>query len=715
MTLPQQESIRTAGDLKITPNQDRSVLKADISSVKVTDAYEVLLMAVWSQNNGQDDLNWYYADDYKGSCSASIPMKNHKNEEGIYNLHLYARQADGTMLFVQRYTFEAGPGNTLTFENNNNGTVDVRVKYTADIKPTLVFFPTWNAPDQSDLKWYSGTKQSDGTYKATIDVSNHGNRNGIYNVHNYYYDTSGVQHFACKATVELQRTSAPVTDVLGNGTITSCKITGGNTVTVTASVSGSGTFGLFRLPAGSAGLAANASPLATVQGSGSITLNAPLNANTASSLINEKLVVAQKQASGYVILGKGQYITNPEAIAPNTRAFPTTATKKGLQVNPYMVSDAKELGVNHSVINVVLNNIPCESGGISYNYNGKTWHMDMGYIYSLDKIFSEQAANGSVVSAILLMQWDSRWTNLIIESGRTQGHAFYGLNAETADAREQLAAIFSFLAERYSSSSYNVVNWILGNEVDDYTDYNWCGNIGLQEYAAYYAHAFRLLYNSTRSKYSNARVYISLDHVWNYPRSYGFKGMDLFNAFVAELQAEGDINWNIAFHPYPNPITSPNFWKNTQGVSNSSSSYIFTMLNLRSLTDYIKNTYGSQHRFILSETGFTSWSGGVTDERLQAAAIAYGYYLAEFNDMVDSFVVHRHVDNTAETSMGLYLGLWNTDPAQIEHATTKKLAWEVFKNMDTPSAPQYTSFALTVIGANSWNEIVPGYTVARFS
>ena len=33
--------------------------------------------------------------------------------------------------------------------------------------------PVWSQPDQSDLIWYSAKKQSDGTYKVTVELSKH--------------------------------------------------------------------------------------------------------------------------------------------------------------------------------------------------------------------------------------------------------------------------------------------------------------------------------------------------------------------------------------------------------------------------------------------------------------------------------------------------------------------------------------------------------------
>ncbi|MCQ2499718.1 MAG: GBS Bsp-like repeat-containing protein [Lachnospiraceae bacterium] len=805
-----EQKERSAGELKMTPNTDRSVYSASVSDVYIPESYASVQMAVWTENNGQDDLTWYKASENGSTCSADIPVSDHKNEEGLYHLHLYAKQADGKWLFIRKYTFEVTAAPTLKIvkksastaelsiklapdmiasrvefptwttsnqsdlvwyqgvkqsdgsytvmidtakHENHSGTYIIHAYYidnggthhllskgtvdlvgaasttnkltitknsdstaTVSIKPAAtnmakVLFPTWCASDQSDIVWYQGTKQSDGSYKATIDAVKHQYHSGTYIVHAYMEDAAGKKTFLDKGTVDL-KADAPA--VMGTASIRSCLITGGNQVTVEAAVTGSGSFGLFRLPAGQTDLAAGATPLATTTGSGIIRMSCPLNVNTSSSLINEKLVIGQKQGSSYVKISSGSYITNPEAVASITRAFPTAASKKGLQVNTGMASDARALGVNHAVINVVLSNIPSKSGGIPYNYNGKTYYMDMGYVYALDAAFAEQAANGSIVSAILLLPWDNNWINLIIPSGRTAGHAFYGVNAETQSGRDQLGAIFSFLANRYSDSGHNVVNWILGNEVGNYTTYNWCGNVSLQQYAEYLAHAFRLLYNSTRSQYSNARSYISLDHVWNYPRTGAFKGLELVQAFANAIQAEGDITWNIAYHPYPAPLTSPNFWKNTTGCTFSPTSYFFTMYNLRALTDYIANTYGSQHRFILSETGFTSYSGGVHDEKLQAAAIAYGYYLAEFNDMVDSFVIHRHVDHIAETSQGLYLGLWTRDPATDGSPLNQKMSWSVFKNMDTSQGAAYTNFALSVIGANSWESIVPGYTASRF-
>ena len=196
-------------------------------------------------------------------------------------------------------------------------------------------------------------------------------------------------------------------------------------------------------------------------------------------------------------------------------------------------------------------------------------------------------------------------------------------------------------------------------------------------------------------------------------------GRQFLEKFALNWDNYGDMgNFHIAFHPYPAPLEDPAFWTNSRGlVTNDINTPCISMWNLSVFTDYVKQQWGNNTRIILSEQGFTSKRYGVDVPQLQAAAIAYAYYLAEFNDSVDAFILHRHVDHQAEQNMGLYLGLWenNGDSANPAVMGKKKYAWDVFKKMDTSKAKSATKFALPYIGASSWKSIVPGYDISRFS
>ena len=67
--------------------------------------------------------------------------------------------------------------------------------------------------------------------------------------------------------------------------------------------------------------------------------------------------------------------------------------------------------------------------------------------------------------------------------------------------------------------------------------------------------------------------------------------------------------------------------------------------------------------------------------------------------------MNRHVDHVAETSQGLYLGVWTNKKGNLEYANKKKQIWNVFKYIDTPSHAEHTNFAKSIIGISSWSEI----------
>lgn len=427
--------------------------------------------------------------------------------------------------------------------------------------------------------------------------------------------------------------------------------------------------------------------LGACYGSGTVEITAPFRREC---LLDEFRAISVC-ADAKTCLTSSSYITNPEGAASRTFAYPKQSSKKGLQVDPRRLGEAKELGVNHSVVNVLLDKL---AGGSSYPYyyNGKTYYFNGNYIWELDRDIRQLGSAGINTTAVLLIRYTGASADLIYPGGRMSGHSYYGLNMADPDAREKLAAMFTFLAEHYSNDEFRVYNWILGNEVGNYTKWNYCGRLSFDEYIANYAESFRVLYNCTRSVYSNSHCLISLDHCWNFTRSGAYTSREVLDAFAKELAKHGNIEWWVAYHAYSEPLTNTRFWNTTARVTNSLDSKMITIMNLKLLTDYVADTYGKEHKFILSENGFSSGSG----EETQAAAIAYAYHLAEANEMVDSLIIHRHTDASAEMGEGLYFGLRSSSGKQ-------KRSWSVYQNMD--KNPSGTDFALGIIGGESWGAL----------
>ena len=80
--------------------------------------------------------------------------------------------------------------------NSVKGSFDVIVKNISSKSGVQsVQVPVWSQADQRDLIWYSAKKQSDGTYKVTVELSKHQNHKGTYNIHTYITTETGIMTF----------------------------------------------------------------------------------------------------------------------------------------------------------------------------------------------------------------------------------------------------------------------------------------------------------------------------------------------------------------------------------------------------------------------------------------------------------------------------------------------------------------------------------------
>ncbi|HEL2526070.1 TPA: GBS Bsp-like repeat-containing protein [Streptococcus suis] len=169
-----------------------------------------VLLPTWSQS---DDIRWYEAtrqsdDSYK----LTVNKKDHKYRTGTYTVHLYYKDSNGGLTGAGGTTThlsEVKPTGTITIENRNDaqGTFDVRVTNVSSPKDIAsVLLPTWSQSD--DIRWYEATRQSDGSYKLTVNKKDHKYRTGTYTVHLYYKDSNGGLTGAGGTTTHLSNPSA---------------------------------------------------------------------------------------------------------------------------------------------------------------------------------------------------------------------------------------------------------------------------------------------------------------------------------------------------------------------------------------------------------------------------------------------------------------------------------------------------------------------------
>lgn len=416
------------------------------------------------------------------------------------------------------------------------------------------------------------------------------------------------------------------------------------------------------------------------------------------------------------------FISQPASAAVYNYPYPQADSKKGLSVAPGMEEDAMELGVRNSIINIDLAQLfaaPSEqnrAAAIPATYRGKTYWFRTAAVGSYDASLRRLRENNTVVTGILLLSCRSDLTGLISPSAlmrKGPGRQYYYMwNTRSQDARDMLAAAVRFLALRYGAengANGRIVGWILGNEVNNYSDWNYDGRVTFDQYMNDYADAFELLSKNARAVYRNARIYISLDHYWTQEGKTYYAGKDVLDAFAKRVSARG-LGWNLAYHPYNRDQLDPRLWVADPDVTGSVGTPVIAMQNLTVLTDYVKSHFGRKVRIILSEQGYSSQFVGQNMDASQEASIAYAYYLADSNDMVDAIILHRQVDHSEEKKAGAQFGLW-TSTGSGENAASRKPSWETFRTMDTSSYGQSSERALQTIGASSWSDLIPGYDV----
>ncbi|RRR31150.1 GBS Bsp-like repeat-containing protein [Streptococcus suis] len=186
--------VKPTGTITIENRNDaQGTFDVRVTNVSSPKDIASVILPTWSQS---DDLRWYEAKrQADGSYKLTVNKKDHKYRTGTYTVHLYYKDSSGGLTGAGGTTThlsEVKPTGTITIENRNDaqGTFDVRVTNVSSPKDIAsVILPTWSQTD--DLRWYEATRQSDGSYKLTVNKKDHKYRTGTYTVHLYYKDSSG--------------------------------------------------------------------------------------------------------------------------------------------------------------------------------------------------------------------------------------------------------------------------------------------------------------------------------------------------------------------------------------------------------------------------------------------------------------------------------------------------------------------------------------------
>ena len=415
----------------------------------------------------------------------------------------------------------------------------------------------------------------------------------------------------------------------------------------------------------------------------------------------------KKSKSVYSVLSPKSYVSNPEKLSTNTAAYFVPGTKKGIQATDINeLTDTKSKTV---FFNLYISDLMRKDSGVeTYKYNGKTYHFNglYGYVY----LVQQCNAKGIQVTAQISIDRNASTQSFITGNSPYAETAYYGWNTDNSTTRQTMEAMFAYLGEKFGKNNCYISNWILGNEVNSASGYYYVGNVSFSKFISMYSEAFRCLYNAVKSSRGSSKVFICLDNCWNQKNAFTicYSARSTLESFAAKISdMQKDVNWNLAYHAYNQPLSDSQFWSGANAsmfTSDANTTTFITMRNIQTLTDYVKNRFGSNTRIILSEQGFSSTYGGQAN---QAAAIALAYYKAACNPMIDAFIIRSYKDEAHEVAQGLAMGLKDANGK-------KKTAYNVFKNMDSSNSLKYTEKVLKSQVGN-WKSLVPGYSTGKIS
>lgn len=415
----------------------------------------------------------------------------------------------------------------------------------------------------------------------------------------------------------------------------------------------------------------------------------------------------KKSKSAYSVISPKSYVSNPEKLSTNTAAYFVPGTKKGIQATDINeLTDTKSKTV---FFNLYISDLMRKDSGVeTYKYNGKTYHFNglYGYVY----LVQQCNAKGIQVTAQISIDRNASTQSFITGNSPYAETAYYGWNTDKSTTRQTMEAMFAYLGEKFGKNNCYISNWILGNEVNSASGYYYVGNVSFSKFISMYSEAFRCLYNAVKSSRGSSKVFICLDNCWNQKNAFTicYSARSTLESFAAKISdMQKDVNWNLAYHAYNQPLSDSQFWSGANAsmfTSDANTTTFITMRNIQTLTDYVKNRFGSNTRIILSEQGFSSTYGGQAN---QAAAIALAYYKAACNPMIDAFIIRSYKDEAHEVAQGLAMGLKDANGK-------KKTAYNVFKNMDSSNSLKYTEKVLKSQVGN-WKSLVPGYSTGKIS
>lgn len=430
----------------------------------------------------------------------------------------------------------------------------------------------------------------------------------------------------------------------------------GNNVVVSAAfgaapASDDGMVHLFELKTYEYSIPNGAAPVASVASAANVTTTIPLNYTAGASRLYNKFVFAVNRGGVWYTVNEPQYIVNPEVLGDKSKtrvARPLKCFQEGNVVSINLNgtgTDNPYYNVLHAVLYTDNINSPCADP-------------------------TAKSPDSHPIKANPINQ--------------------YMLNANDE------AGVNGLIADCVNYAKHSSIqDFVIGNEVNERC-WNYMAYTDWDTYMRKFAQVFRVCYTAIKSTNPNARVYISIDQVWDKnANSYEYiDGVDFLSKFNNLMRANGNIDWDLEIHPYPNPLYYPKFW-DMSGVKNGATfkqqvknNQVLTFENLSIVTNVMTqpsyfNRSGAVRDVIIGEIGMGSNAG----LDAQAAGLCASWAAFERNPYVTQYMYLEYdVNGFFPTLQGKAKEIWNV--------------------LGTPAQEEYMTWAKKEIGISDWSQVL---------
>ncbi len=404
--------------------------------------------------------------------------------------------------------------------------------------------------------------------------------------------------------------------------------------------------------------------------------------------------VARKVDDAWQLVSPAVYATDvfrdrdPATINPRNR--------KGLGAFGFErpLEDIEALDISAVTVNIPINPFLHTRAGdqtYPYEYQGKTWYVHRPALERLDRVLQAAAQKNLLVSAIILVPQakgfaDATMGQLVAHPDATAKGIFVMPNCTTADGMDAYAAIMNLLAERYSQADGRygrIHHWIMHNEVNSGWVWTNAGRKSCIAYTDLLHRSLRLTHLIVRQYDPHGKVFVSLDHHWtsrHLPECHPAR--DLLEHFTALSRTEGDFDWAIAHHPYPENLFEPRVWLD-KTVTDDLETPKISFKNLAVLEQWLQlpssKIRGEQVREChLTEQGLNSRDYAEKSLQDQAEGLKYAWQKLDEAPSIHMFHYHNWVDNRHEG--GLRIGL-RRFPDDDQEPLGKKPVWHVYREL----------------------------------